>query len=316
MLPSLSALSVTNTPVEPKSLDTPLKNDDELAKIGKRLTNVPGDGSCFYHCIVGLVQNTPDVRADFPDITNADTARLRIANEFLEKIREDPSNYSTGEWRNYVKGDDFKQAARNYYYNILPETMGGKGEWAGDLEFDLASSLLQVTIHRFDQQDPKGQPVLVRSFVPPMPRTPRVQWQIVWTFGHFRYVRNVATPAATPAKPAHTLKDVRKLAQARNDREKAKAAPLSMNDVLRKAAQDREARAKGDYCLTPLDPSPKLAAQIKEAEERVAEARKEEEKANEELRLFWERAALEEEAYQEQMKFDEEQRARRAQRAA
>lgn len=267
MLPSLSALSITNTPVEPKSLDIPLKNEDELAEIGKRLTNVPGDGSCFYHCIVGLVQNTPVVRDEFPDITNADTARLRIANEFWNYR----SNYSIGEWRNYVNGDDFEQAATDYYHRILPETMGGKGEWAGDLEFDLASSLLRVTIHRFDQQDPKGPPVLVRSFVPPMPRIPRVQWQIVWTFGHFRYVRNVATPAATPAEPAHTLKDVQKYARARKDREKAKAAPLSMNDELREAARAREARAKGDYCLTPLDPSPKLAAQIKEAERKQRE---------------------------------------------
>lgn len=263
MLPSLSALSITNTPVEPKSLDIPLKSDAELARMGKELTDVRGDGSCFYHCIVGLVQSTPQVRADFPDITDADTARLRIANEFWNYR----SNYSIGEWRNdYVKGDDFEQAATDYYHRILPKSLGGGEEWAGDLEFDLASSLLQVTIHRFDQQDPKGPPVLVRSFKPPIPRVPPIQWQIAWAFGHFRYVRNVATPAQ---------KRMNEYLSERTRKARAKAAPLSMNKELREAAQAREARAKdkaqGDVCLVPLDPSPKLDAQIEEAKRKQLE---------------------------------------------
>lgn len=168
--------------------------------------NVPGDGSCLYHCFVRLLK-----LSTWHPLSEAlrTTAELREAlAKFFEASGEE---YNTPEYRNTVRSAldasnpeavTYKDAMPAYAATIRGDT------WGGDLEINMMSEMLGVIIHRFEAQGDETieEARRVTTFFPDASLSDRgrsvSKWTVVWTRNHFQYVRPQRPRNLPNASPA------------------------------------------------------------------------------------------------------------------
>ena len=266
MLPNLSKLVDANADVGVPVLPNP--DNVPTLKRDKQLQNVPGDGSCLYHCLVKLRSlSDPWLGEATPSAPTVELLKDSMEQYFLANYKTQFSPH----WHEYLleyfkvpfqefSVFDSTRLARRY----TSEFMMKQGAYGGDLEIDIAARLFGVIIHKFERNTynvNKNTPMLTTSFYPTDElndknrTTPK--WILVLLPGHYNYVipeppRN-AVVRQTPSTPSETppLEDARMRAEMMKrlrDRKTGGQKEFSdmeqKNAALRKLAQEREARQK------------------------------------------------------------------------
>ena len=166
---------------------------DELA----RATDVLGDGSCLYHCLVELAVLTRKFRGDRVgeiQLASGDPQSIsNLRNELKRYLVANVDAFMT-DWRDEIR-DELRRrnvspeglndlALANAYadVHILP-----RKSWGGDIEIDLASSYFNVPITLYQMQDGK-RPRLSAKFRPFGARTTFAPWVLVKKPMHYNYV--------------------------------------------------------------------------------------------------------------------------------
>lgn len=268
MLPNLSKLVDANAEVGVPVYSS-IDNMPAL-KGNKELQDVPGDGSCLYHCLVKLRNfSDPWLGEATPPAPDVETLKIMMEQYFLANYRTHFAPYWHGYLLQYfqIPFQEFNEfdstpLARRY----TSEFMMQQGAFGGELEIDIAARLFGVIIHRFERNTynvDEDTPMLTTSFYPTDElndknrTTPK--WILVLLSGHYNYVipeppRN-AVVRQTPSTPSPSetppLDDARMRAEMMKrlrDRKTGGSKELSSmekkNETLRTLTREREARQR------------------------------------------------------------------------
>ena len=257
-------IDVPTTPDLSNGQLTPLKPD-------KKLEDVKGDGSCLYHCLVGLrLASSKWLKDDVPFPRNSETLKEMMSQYFI-------SNYESvfmKNWASYlrqylkVNNSDAKNMnpvdlAKRYAENVILKPYPTPYEYGGELEIDIAAHLFGVIIHKFERSTENVQKetaLLTASFYPNKELSDEDQtipkWVLVLIVNHFNYVlplhpRNLKVAPAQPpssSSSSSSSQTVRERADAMTrlrTRKGGESKPQGLeaqNMMLKRLAQERRER--------------------------------------------------------------------------
>tara|TARA_B110000858_G_C17737771_1_gene443386 strand:- start:225 stop:1163 length:939 start_codon:yes stop_codon:yes gene_type:complete len=203
-LPSLSQLGDTGVSVS------------HTGKLGRfpqtfEKHNVPGDGSCLYHCLLELRHLSGGwIHPDTPDPQDVDTLRSMMGSYLREHyenefVREYTDAYFIASLKRLGHRRLEKMEPMHLVELYIDTYIRKEGEWGGALEVDIACRMFQVIIHVFEERtanNPSTDAKMVASYYPTDEMDDKgrtvTKWLIVLGKDHYKY--------ATPKLP-HGLKN-------------------------------------------------------------------------------------------------------------
>lgn len=210
--PNLSNLSIRDAPCTavPAVLDM---DKPRFLKPGMRLEDVDRDGSCLYHCLIGLrAASSLWMKGNSSAISSVEMLKTSLASYFT-------ANYELfrAHWQKYLSEIYKTDATVEIHERYASEYIMTPGQWGGDLELDIAAHFFNVIIHKFERNTPNvkpGESKLVASFYPNAELSDRgrtiTKWVVVLNGGHFNYafpdvprsgLVALPSPSSSPAEP-------------------------------------------------------------------------------------------------------------------